>query len=131
MFHRGTSSWMFESKLHGVIFWPNQLFFISLKSCQNINVKNDVEFSIWSCELKVMMKRRVGVKFSLFLGEIAPQGNLTSNLFLVITFSLCPQIENSISFYISTFWELSNSTNKILPNVILIQTFGNLFPKGT
>jgi hypothetical protein len=38
---------------------PNQTFFIPLKISWNINIKNDLAFSIWSCEWKVMANGRV------------------------------------------------------------------------
>ncbi len=37
---------------------PNQEFFMLLERFQNINIKSELAFSIWSCELKVMGNKR-------------------------------------------------------------------------
>jgi hypothetical protein len=51
-------SQFFEKKVQGVNFCPNQMFFILLKSSQNINMESDLAFSIWTYELTIMVKRK-------------------------------------------------------------------------
>ncbi len=49
--------------------YPNQKKIIPFKSSQSVDFENDLAFSIWSYELKVMGKRKVGSQISK-----SPQG---------------------------------------------------------
>jgi hypothetical protein len=96
---------------------PNQMFFISMKGCQNINVKNDVNLKLWVKSYDE--KKCWDQNFPFPWGNCSPRKfdppPPSPPFFLVITFSLCLQIENSISFYISTFCELSNGHYFLTP----------------
>ncbi len=39
-------------------FCSNQTFFIPLENSQNIDIKSDIAFFIWSYKLKVMAKKK-------------------------------------------------------------------------
>jgi hypothetical protein len=46
--------------------FPNQMFFYTIGKFSKCHIKNDLAFSIWDYELKVIMKRNQELNFQLF-----------------------------------------------------------------